>query len=138
MNATPKKGPASAAKSRSRRQTDARIRAEAMPGPARDFRGYGAHPPHAAWPGGARIAVNLNLNVEAGGEHCLLEADDASEHILTDIGFPPYSGTRSPMVESVFEHGPRVGAGACCAFSGASISRSAFSALSAACNNIPN
>ncbi len=78
-------------------------------GPLRDFRGYGAHPPHAAWPGEARIAVNLNLNVEAGGEHCLLEGDDASEEMLTDIGFPAYKNIRSPMVESVFEYGPRVG-----------------------------
>ena len=30
--------------------------------------------------------------------------------MLTDIGFPPYVGVRSPMVESVFEYGPRVGA----------------------------
>ena len=78
-------------------------------GSPRDFRGYGANPPHAAWPGGARIAVNLNLNVEAGGEHCLLEGDAASEQMLTDIGFPSYQNTRSPMVESAFEYGPRVG-----------------------------
>ena len=81
----------------------------AAAGPPRDFRGYGANPPHAAWPGGARIAVNLNLNVEAGGEHCLLEGDDASEQMLTDIGFPSYQNTRSPMVELAFEYGPRVG-----------------------------
>jgi peptidoglycan/xylan/chitin deacetylase (PgdA/CDA1 family) len=77
--------------------------------PIRDFRGYGAQPPHAHWPGAARIAVNLNLNVEAGGEHCLLEGDTSSEDMLTDIGFPSYTQTRSPMVESVFEYGPRVG-----------------------------
>lgn len=78
-------------------------------GPKRDFRGYGADPPHARWPGGARIAVNLNLNVEAGGERCLLEGDSSSEDLLTDIGFPAYQGLRSPMVESAFEYGPRVG-----------------------------
>ena len=32
-----------------------------------------------------------------------------SEDLLTDIGFPAYEGRRSPMVESVFEYGPRVG-----------------------------
>jgi peptidoglycan/xylan/chitin deacetylase (PgdA/CDA1 family) len=79
------------------------------PGPPRDFLGYGADPPHARWPGGARIAVNLNLNVEAGGEHSILEGDTHSENLLTDIGFPAYEGKRSPMVESVFEYGPRVG-----------------------------
>ncbi|MBV9221182.1 MAG: polysaccharide deacetylase family protein [Methylobacteriaceae bacterium] len=80
------------------------------PGPPRDFYGYGPNPPHARWPGNARIAINLNLNVEAGGEHSVLEGDDHSEHLLTDIGFPAYSGVRSPIVESVFEYGPRVGA----------------------------
>ena len=39
----------------------------------RDFRGYGAHPPQANWPGGARIAVIRNLNVDAGGERSILE-----------------------------------------------------------------
>ena len=59
-----------------RRHAREKIR-QAAAGPPRDFRGYGAHPPHAQWPGGARIAVNVNLNVEAGGEHCLLEGDDS-------------------------------------------------------------
>ena len=78
-------------------------------GPPRDFLGYGADPPHARWPSRARIAVNLNLNVEAGGEHSILEGDAHSEDLLNDIGFPAYRGKRSPMVESVFEYGPRVG-----------------------------
>ncbi|MBV9289853.1 MAG: polysaccharide deacetylase family protein, partial [Hyphomicrobiales bacterium] len=79
-------------------------------GPARNFLGYGAEPPEANWPGRARIAVNINLNVEAGGERSILEGDAESEDLLTDIGFPAYAGKRSPMVESVFEYGPRVGA----------------------------
>lgn len=78
-------------------------------GPPRDFRGYAGNPPHPHWPGEARIAVNLNLNFEAGGERSLPEGDDQSEDLLTDIGFPSYPGVRSPMVESVFEYGPRVG-----------------------------
>jgi allantoinase len=78
-------------------------------GPPRDFVGYGRNPPHPQWPGGARIAVNFNLNVEAGGERSLLEGDKASESVLSDTGFPAYDGARSPMVESSFEYGPRVG-----------------------------
>ena len=78
-------------------------------GPPRDFVGYGRNPPHPQWPGGARIAVNFNLNVEAGGERSLLEGDKASESVLSDTGFPTYDGARSPMVESSFEYGPRVG-----------------------------
>jgi allantoinase len=84
-------------------------RVKADLGPPRDFLGYGGDPPHARWPGGARIAVNFNLNVEAGGEHSILEGDQRSEDLLTDIGFPAYQGRRSPLVESVFEYGPRVG-----------------------------
>jgi peptidoglycan/xylan/chitin deacetylase (PgdA/CDA1 family) len=79
------------------------------PAPTRDFVGYGRHPPHPRWPGDARIAVNFNLNVEAGGEHSILEGDASSEDILTDIGYAAYRGVRSPLVESVFEYGPRVG-----------------------------
>jgi peptidoglycan/xylan/chitin deacetylase (PgdA/CDA1 family) len=78
-------------------------------GPPRDFVGYGRNPPHPQWPGGARIAVNFNLNVEAGGERSILEGDKASESALSDTGFPAYDDARSPMVESSFEYGPRVG-----------------------------
>ena len=78
-------------------------------GPARDFYGYGPNPPHPHWPGEARIAVNFNLNFEAGGERTLLEGFDQSEDVLSDIGFPSYPHVRSPMVESIFEYGPRVG-----------------------------
>src|ERR1700691_802653 len=113
MNATRSKRPTKIAKPAiqlaSRAGARAKKSAKVAAGPPRDFRGYGAHPPHARWPGNARIAVNVNLNVEAGGERCLLEGDAASEDMLTDIGFPAYAGVRSPMVESVFEYGPRVG-----------------------------
>ncbi len=38
----------------------------------RDLIGHGRHPPHARWPGGARIAVQFVLNYEEGGENCVL------------------------------------------------------------------
>lgn len=75
----------------------------------RDYIGYGDALPHAQWPGGARIALNINVNFEGGGEHSLLDGDDASEGALNDIGMPAYPGLRSPIVESVFEYGSRVG-----------------------------
>ena len=78
-------------------------------GPQRDFRGYGATPPHARWPNNARIAININLNFEAGGERSMLEGDGTSENMLTDTGFPAYAGMRSQIVETAFEFGPRVG-----------------------------
>ena len=78
-------------------------------GSPRDYIGYGATPPHAQWPGGARIAVNFNLNYECGGEANILDGDDASEGMLNDIGFPPVLGKRNPLAESAFEYGSRVG-----------------------------
>src|SRR5579863_5016040 len=95
------KRPSSAAKSRGTKPRDL--------GPPRDFYGYGPNPPDPKWPGAARIAVNINLKVEAGGEHCLLEGDSRSEDALNDIGLLSYHGFRSPAVESVFEYGPRSG-----------------------------
>jgi putative urate catabolism protein len=83
--------------------------AAAPPSPQRDFRGYGANPPDPRWPGGARIAININLNFEAGGERTIDDGDAGSESLLNDIGAPFYAGRRSPLVESVFEYGPRVG-----------------------------
>jgi allantoinase len=75
----------------------------------RDFRGYGRNLPHAQWPGNARVAINFNLNYEGGGERCVLDGDSTSEGMLNDIGFPPYAGIRSPLAESAFEFGSRVG-----------------------------
>src|SRR5215831_9339843 len=68
----------------------------------RDFIGYGASPPDPQWPGGARIAVNINLNFEGGGERSVMEGDGVSEGVLNDIGMPSLPGVRSPIVESVF------------------------------------
>ncbi|MDA9012834.1 allantoinase, partial [Alphaproteobacteria bacterium] len=41
----------------------------------RDLSGYGATPPNAAWPNGARVAVQFVLNYEEGGENCVLHGD---------------------------------------------------------------
>ncbi|WP_349292684.1 polysaccharide deacetylase family protein [Sediminicoccus sp. KRV36] len=75
----------------------------------RDLVGYGEFPPDPHWPGGARIAVNFNLNVEGGGEASLYNGDLVSEGMLNDIGVPEFAGRRSPLVESVFEYGSRRG-----------------------------
>ena len=44
----------------------------------RDLVGYDRNPPHAQWPGEARIAVQFVLNYEEGGENCILHGDAAS------------------------------------------------------------
>ena len=66
---------------------------------ARDLVGYGETPPHPRWPGGALIAVNLNLNVEGGGESSLINGDGESEGMLNDIGVGTQRGRRVPLVE---------------------------------------
>jgi allantoinase len=75
----------------------------------RDLIGYGANPPHARWPQGARIAVSIVLNYEEGGESCVLHGDTHSESVLTDVGGEPLPNARNLNVESNFEYGSRVG-----------------------------
>src|SRR5213076_1807643 len=77
---------------------------------ARDLIGYGEFPPNPAWPGGALIAVNFNLNIEGGGELSLANGDDVSEGMLNDIGVGAQRGRRVPLVESVLQYGSRRGA----------------------------
>ena len=57
----------------------------AAPPYPRDLAGYGAHPPHPRWPGGARIALQFVLNYEEGAENCVLHGDPASETFLSEI-----------------------------------------------------
>ena len=76
----------------------------------RDMVGYGASPPHADWPGGARIAVQFVLNYEEGGENSVLHGDAASETFLSEIvGAQPYAGARHMSMESLYEYGSRAG-----------------------------
>ena len=76
----------------------------------RDLRGYGATPPKADWPGGARIAVQFVLNYEEGGENCILHGDAASETFLSEIiGAQPFAGARHMSMESIYEYGARAG-----------------------------
>ncbi|MEP2640868.1 allantoinase PuuE [Roseobacter sp.] len=76
----------------------------------RDFTGYGATPPNAQWPGGARIAVQFVLNYEEGGENCLLHGDAASEAFLSEIvGAQPWPGQRHWNMESIYDYGARAG-----------------------------
>ena len=61
----------------------------------RDLVGYGRTPPHPHWPDGARIAVQIVLNYEEGGENCILHGDAASEAFLSEIvGAQPWPGQR--------------------------------------------
>ena len=76
----------------------------------RDMTGYGAHPPDAAWPGGARTAVQFVINYEEGGENNLLHGDAASEAFLSEIvGAAAWPGQRHWNMESIYEYGARAG-----------------------------
>jgi allantoinase len=75
----------------------------------RDMVGYGKRLPDPKWAGRARLALQISLNYEAGGELNVLHGDRISEAMLTDIGFPAVKGARSPLVESSFEYGSRRG-----------------------------
>ena len=72
--------------------------------------GYGGHPPSANWPGGAKIAVQIVLNYEEGGENNILHGDAASEAFLSEItGAAPWPGQRHWNMESIYEYGSRAG-----------------------------
>ena len=76
----------------------------------RDLVGYGPQPPQAAWPGGARIALQFVLNYEEGGENNVLHGDAASEAFLSEIiGAQPVPDARHMSMESIYEYGSRVG-----------------------------
>ena len=76
----------------------------------RDLIGYGRNPPRADWPGGARIAVQLVLNYEEGGEMNVLHGDAASENFLSDMINPaPVVGARHMGMEQIYEYGSRAG-----------------------------
>ena len=76
----------------------------------RDMTGYGPTPPDPKWPGGAKIAVQIVLNYEEGGENNILHGDAASEAFLSEIvGAAAWPGQRHWNMESIYEYGARAG-----------------------------
>ncbi|QDD66488.1 allantoinase PuuE [Herbaspirillum seropedicae] len=75
----------------------------------RDLAGYGRNPPHAGWPGQARVALQFVLNYEEGGENCVLHGDPASEQFLSEIVGAAAYPARHMSMESIYEYGSRVG-----------------------------
>jgi peptidoglycan/xylan/chitin deacetylase (PgdA/CDA1 family) len=78
-----------------------------FPGPARDFVGYGPEPPDTDWPGGARVAVNLVVNYEEGGEYSL--GDDGVNDTWGEYSFQYGPDIRDLGTETHMEYGSRVG-----------------------------
>ncbi|WP_299838071.1 allantoinase PuuE [uncultured Paracoccus sp.] len=77
---------------------------------SRDLRGYGEQTPDPKWPGGARIAVQIVVNYEEGGENSIEHGDAASEAFLSEIiGAQPWPGQRHWNMESIYDYGARAG-----------------------------
>jgi putative urate catabolism protein len=75
----------------------------------RDLVGYGNNPPHARWPGGARIAVQFVLNYEEGGENHVLHGDPGSEQFLSEIIGAASFPARHMSMDGIYEYGSRAG-----------------------------
>jgi putative urate catabolism protein len=75
----------------------------------RDLVGYGRNPPHAQWPGNARVAVQFVLNYEEGGENSVLHGDAGSEQFLSELFNPASYPARHLSMEGIYEYGSRAG-----------------------------
>ena len=80
-----------------------------MTGPPRDLVGYGRERPDVAWPGGARVVVNLVLVYEEGAEYSVLAGDARND----GWGEYPDPGPQPPRrdlgTETHYEYGSRAG-----------------------------
>ncbi len=76
----------------------------------RDLIGYGRRAPDPKWPGGARLALQIVMNYEEGGERSILHGDSESESFLHEVvATEPLPGVRNMNVESTYEYGSRAG-----------------------------
>jgi allantoinase len=75
----------------------------------RDLAGYGRTPPHARWPGQARVAVQFVLNYEEGGENHVLHGDPGSEQFLSEMFNPASYPARHMSMDGIYEYGSRAG-----------------------------
>ena len=75
----------------------------------RDMIGYGSKTPSIKWPNDAKLALQIVLNYEEGGENCVLHGDKMSETFLSEIiGAQPIKGRHINM-ESFYEYGSKRG-----------------------------
>jgi peptidoglycan/xylan/chitin deacetylase (PgdA/CDA1 family) len=73
----------------------------------RDFAGHRGRVPTIRWPGGAKLAVSLVVNVEEGAELSIGMGDEANEAVYEAV--ERVDGVRDLCMESHFEYGPRAG-----------------------------
>jgi peptidoglycan/xylan/chitin deacetylase (PgdA/CDA1 family) len=79
-----------------------------IPGPKRNFAGYGRRPPQVAWPDEAKVAVQLVVNYEEGSEYSMPAGDRRNEG-LAEIPYVMSPEHRDLCAESVYEYGSRAG-----------------------------
>jgi len=84
------------------------FRDQPVPGPPRDYVGYGRHIPKVRWPDNARVAINLVLNYEEGSEYTHPAGDKRNDG-LTEIPYVMEATYRDLAAESVYEYGSRAG-----------------------------
>ena len=77
-------------------------------GPSRDFVGYGKSSPKGSWAGGARVALNIVINVEEGSERSWAAGDQHNEG-LGELPRAIDAQYRDLGTESVYEYGSRAG-----------------------------
>jgi len=79
-----------------------------VPGPRRDYPGYGRHVPKVRWPEEANLVVNLVVNHEEGSEYSVPAGDRRNEG-LAEIPYIMEDKYRDLSAESVYEYGSRAG-----------------------------
>jgi len=75
----------------------------------RDMIGYGSKEPKVVWPNNARLALQIVLNYEEGGENNILHGDKHSETFLSEIIGAQAFKDRHISMESMYEYGSRRG-----------------------------
>ena len=76
---------------------------------SRDLVGYGSKGKKISWPNNAKLALQIVLNYEEGGENTVLNGDKYSETFLSEIiGAKAIKGRHISM-ESIYEYGSRSG-----------------------------
>ena len=71
--------------------------------------GYGSNEPKVVWPNNAKLALQIVLNYEEGGENNILHGDKHSETFLSEIIGAQAFKDRHINMESMYEYGSRRG-----------------------------
>lgn len=79
-----------------------------VPGPKRDFVGYGPTPPRVVWPNQASLALSIAVNYEEGSEYSK-QLGDTRQEGMTEVAYTMAEQYRDLGAESMYEYGSRAG-----------------------------